>query len=139
MIVISGIDHVVFRVVDAGRMVAFYTAVLGGTLEKVQADIGLWQIRLGSALIDLVPVDGQIGRMGGAAPGAEGRNVDHVCLAVAHWDEAAIRAHLARHGVDSGETEMRFGATGQGPSIYITDPEGNRLELKGPSNPPKGG
>lgn len=136
---ISGIDHVVFRVVDAGRMADFYTDVLGGRLEKVQADIGLWQIRLGSALIDLVPVDGPIGRAGGAPPGPEARNVDHVCLMLAHWDEAAIRAHLARHGVEVGETALRFGATGQGPSIYITDPEGNRLELKGPSAPPKGG
>lgn len=136
MITIRDIDHVVFRVVDLDRVARFYTDVLGARFEKHQPDIGLYQLRIGNALVDLVPVDGPLGREGGAAPGAEGRNVDHVCFRVLPWDEAAIRAHLAAHGVAPVEILSRYGAEGDGPSIYLSDPEGNRLELKGPPWPP---
>ena len=73
-----------------------------------------------------------MGQMGGAAPGKEGRNLDHFCLRVEPFDEDAIRRHLARHGIDAGELKSRYGAEGQGPSFYINDPEGNVVELKGP-------
>ncbi len=135
MIRIVGIDHVVLRVVDLARMLAFYRDVLGCALEKEQADIGLWQLRAGRSLVDLVPVDGKLGRQGGAAPGREGRNVDHVCFRIEPFDEAALRTHLAAHGVTAGDTVARYGAEGQGPSIYVEDPEGNVVELKGPPGP----
>ncbi|HTH79496.1 MAG TPA: VOC family protein, partial [Ramlibacter sp.] len=79
-----------------------------------------------------VPVDGKLGRMGGAAPGAEARNLDHFALRVDMYDEEAIRAHLQAHGVEPGESGSRYGAEGEGPSIYLRDPEGNMIELKGP-------
>ena len=131
-IVIREIDHVVLRVVDLARVERFYREVLGCTVARRQEAIGLIQLRAGSALVDLVPVDGKLGRMGGAAPGKEGRNVDHICFRLEPFDEAAIRAHLAAHGVDAGPTDSRFGAEGEGPSIYLQDPEGNTIELKGP-------
>lgn len=131
MITIRGIDHVVFRVVDLDRMARFYIDVLGARFEKHQEAIGLYQVRIGDALIDLVPVGGKLGAMGGAAPGAEGRNVDHVCFRVLPWDGEAILAELASHGIE-GEIVSRYGAEGEGPSIYLHDPEGNMLELKGP-------
>jgi catechol 2,3-dioxygenase-like lactoylglutathione lyase family enzyme len=126
------IDHVVLRVVDVDAMRAFYCDVLGCTLERVQEKIGLVQLRAGRSIVDLVPVDSELGRAGGAAPGAQGRNMDHFCLRVDPFDDAAIRAHLQAHGVPAGPTAQRFGAEGQGPSIYLTDPEGNVVELKGP-------
>lgn len=132
MIRIRGIDHVVFRVRDLDRALAFYRDVLGCSLEREQASLGLWQLRAGNALIDLVPVDGPLGRVGGAAPAQEGRNVDHVCLALDDWDEARIRRHLASHGVRTEPATTRFGAEGAGPSLYLTDPDGNTLELRGP-------
>ena len=135
MIRISGIDHVVFRVRDLDRSMRFYTEILGAKLEKAQEEIGLWQLRAGTALIDLVPVDGELGRAGGAAPGPEGRNVDHVCYRVFPWDGEAIHAHLRHHGIE-GEIVSRYGAEGNGPSIYLSDPEGNLVELKGPPWPP---
>ena len=92
------IDHLVLRVVDLPRMQRFYVEALGCTLQRRQDAIGLVQLRAGNALIDLVPVDGPLGRAGGAAPGREGRNLDHFCLRIEPFDEAAIRAHLARHG-----------------------------------------
>lgn len=133
MIRIRHIDHVVLRVVDLDVMIRFYCGVLGCTVERRQDEIGLVQLRAGSALVDLVPVDGKLGRQGGAAPGGEGRNLDHLCFRVEPFDDAGIRAHLGAHGVACGPTEPRYGAEGEGPSIYLDDPEGNTLELKGPA------
>jgi len=132
MIHIREIDHIVLRVTDLEAMIGFYCSVLGCTIARRQDAIGLIQLRAGSALVDLVPVDGKLGRMGGAAPGAGGRNLDHVCFRVEPFDAAAIRAHLASHGVAAGPVESRYGAEGEGPSIYLQDPEGNTVELKGP-------
>jgi glyoxylase I family protein len=125
------LDHVVLRVRDVAAMQAFYCEVLGCRVEREQPAIGLLQLRAGASLIDLVAVDGKIGRQGGAAPGAEGRNVDHVCLAVDPFDRDAITAHLQAHGVRLGEFGTRYGAEGDGPSQYLFDPEGNLIELKG--------
>ncbi len=93
---------------------------------------GLVQLRAGHSLVDLVPVDGQLGRAGGAPPGAEGRNLDHFCFRVEPFDAVAVHQHLEAFGVAAGPVESRYGAEGVGPSIYVTDPEGNVVELKGP-------
>jgi glyoxylase I family protein len=135
MLRIRHLDHLVLRVTDLRTMMAFYTDVLGCPVEKVQEDLGLYQLRAGSGLIDLVPVDGKLGRMGGAAPAAEGRNLDHFCLRVEPFDAEAIIAHLRAHGADPAPVASRYGAEGQGPSIYVSDPEGNVVELKGPPAP----
>ncbi|HVI91454.1 MAG TPA: VOC family protein [Dongiaceae bacterium] len=127
---LGGIDHVVLRVRDRQVMLDFYRDVLGCTLEREQAEIGLTQLRAGQSLIDFVDLAGKLGRMGGAGPGKEGRNVDHICLAISPFDEAAIRAHLRQYGVSAGETGSRYGAGGEGPSIYLQDPEDNTIELK---------
>ncbi|RNF82677.1 VOC family protein [Montanilutibacter psychrotolerans] len=126
------IDHVVLRVRDVDLMRAFYCDVLGCTVERNQEAIGLLQLRAGRSLIDLVGVDGKLGRMGGAAPGVEGRNMDHLCLRAEPFDRAAIVAHLEAHGVRVGDFGSRYGAEGEGPSQYLFDPEGNVVELKGP-------
>lgn len=131
MITIQAIDHVVLRVTDLDRVARFYIDVLGARWEKKQEAVGLYQLRVGTSLIDLVPIDGKLGRAGGAAPGAEGRNVDHVCYRVLPWDGPAIVAELETHGI-AAEIVSRYGAEGEGPSIYLSDPEGNMLELKGP-------
>ena len=132
MIRIRDIDHLVLRVSDLDAMLHFYCDVLGCTIERRQESIGLVQLRAGRSLVDLVPIDGQLGRAGGAAPGVEGRNLDHFCFRVEPFDEAGIRRVLETHGIAAGSTESRYGAEGEGPSIYVTDPEGNVVELKGP-------
>jgi catechol 2,3-dioxygenase-like lactoylglutathione lyase family enzyme len=132
---LAGLDHLVLRVTDLPRQVAFYVDVLGCSIERRQDEIGLVQLRAGRSLIDLVPVDGKLGRLGGAAPGLEGRNLDHFCLRVDPFDETAIRAHLSAHGIAAGPTDSRYGAEGEGPSLYLSDPEGNVVELKGPPDP----
>jgi glyoxylase I family protein len=131
MINIREIDHIVLRVVELDRMLDFYCGVLGCSIEKRQDAIGLVQLRAGRSLIDLVPVSGQLGQAGGAVPGAGGRNLDHFCLRVQPFDETAIRSHLAAHGIEAGAMESRYGAEGEGPSIYLADPESNVVELKG--------
>jgi len=137
MLNIVALDHVVFRVRDVPAMLRFYERVLGARLERTLEELGLYQLRTGSALIDLVDVNGKLGREGGAGPGAEGRNVDHVCLQVLPWNGEAILAHLAAHGIAQARISTRYGAQGFGPSIYIADPEGNTIELKGPPDSPQ--
>jgi len=133
LIAIRDIDHVVLRVRDLARSLVFYRDVLGCAVELARPGIGLWQLRAGRSMVDLVPVDGKLGAAGGAALGAEGRNVDHLCFRVDPFDESDIRAHLASHGIAAGTTEQRVGAEGIGPSIYVEDPDGNVIELKGPA------
>lgn len=132
MIRIRDIDHLVLRIRDLDAMLHFYCEVLGCTLERRADSIGLIQLRAGRSLIDLVPVDGKLGREGGAAPTSEARNLDHFCVRLDPFDEADIRAHLDRFGIKAGPVESRYGAEGAGPSIYLDDPEGNVVELKGP-------
>ncbi len=132
MIRIREIDHVVLRVVDLERALRFYCDALGCVVERRQDSIGLVQLRAGRSLIDLVPVEGKLGRAGGSAPGREGRNMDHFCVRVEPFDGNAIRAQLESLGFSPGPIEERYGAEGGGPSIYVDDPDGNVVELKGP-------
>ena len=123
-------------------MQRFYCDVLGAKLAGERPDFGMVHLRAGASMIDLIDFDGPLGRAGGAAPGKEGRNMDHLCLRVEPFDREAIVAHLEAHGVAVGEIRERYGAEGNGLSIYLTDPEGNLVELKGPSDgkgppPPK--
>lgn len=129
---VRGIDHVVIRAKDVGVMVRFYSEVLGCVLERADPDIGLYQLRAGRSLIDLVDIRGELGRAGGGVPDREARNMDHLCVGVEPFDEQALRQHLESHGVSPGAVLQRYGAEGRGPSIYIEDPEHNVVELKGP-------
>ena len=131
MFQIRDIDHVVLRVTDLERMIGFYCEVLGCTVHWRRPDLGLVHLRAGNVMIDLVPVDGQLGRKGGAAAGAEGRNMDHFCVRVAPFDVDDIVKHLEAHQARVGEIRPRFGAEGEGVSIYVYDPEDNLVELKG--------
>lgn len=129
---VKGIDHVVIRANDVSVMVRFYSEVLGCVLERADPDIGLYQLRAGRSLIDFVDIRSELGRAGGGAPRPDSRNMDHLCLGVDPFDEQTLRHHLAAHRVAPGDVFRRYGAEGQGPSMYIEDPEHNVVELKGP-------
>ena len=133
MFQILGLDHIVLRVRDLKRMTRFYTEVIGCRVDRVREELGLTHLRAGEAMIDLVAVDGELGKRGGAPAGADGRNVDHFCLRIEPFDATALVSHLASHGITPGAVKTRYGAEGSGPSLYLTDPEGNGIELKGPS------
>ena len=131
---LQGLDHVVLRVRDLNRVLGFYK-LLGCRLVKENVEAGIYHLHCGgSTLIDLIPIDGMCGKQGGAPPSVKdgGHNLDHICLKVEPFDEKAIRAHLKeKMGLEGEECMRRFGADGDGPSIYIKDPEGNGVELKG--------
>ncbi|HTV88206.1 MAG TPA: VOC family protein [Stellaceae bacterium] len=120
---VKGLDHIVLRVADIDRAVAFYGDVLGCPVERRLPEIGLVQLRAGASMIDLVPR---------TEDEEDGRNVDHFAVQVERMDVPALSAHLRRHNIDPGEVRRRYGAEGYGSSIYITDPDGNTVELKGP-------
>ena len=130
---IRGLDHVVLRVADLATSISFFCDVLGCNEERRLDALGLVQLRAGTCLIDLVDVASPLGELGGKAAGAEARNMDHFAVALETFDEAAIRSHLEAHGVEPGEVAERYGANGNGPSMYIRDPDGNVVELKGPA------
>ncbi|MBI2748334.1 MAG: VOC family protein [Burkholderiales bacterium] len=134
MLTIREIDHVVLRVRDIDSMRRFYCDVLGAAHVAYRPEFGMSHLRAGTSMIDLVAVDGPLGKKGGAASGKEGRNMDHLCLRIEPFDQDAIVAHLKAHGVEVGAIHRRFGAEGNGISIYVMDPEGNTVELKGPSD-----
>lgn len=135
---VLGIDHVVLRVSDLERMVRFYCDVLGCLMERRSSDeLGLVQLRAGRSLIDLVAADGALGRQDGSPPGGAGRNLHHFCVRVHPFAEEMIRERLARHGVTCGPLGMHYGAEGMGPALYLEDPEGNIVELKGPATGPE--
>ena len=119
---IRNLDHVVLRVRDMDAAIAFYTGVLGCREERRLAKIGLVQLRAGASLIDLVPGE----------PDTSGANMDHFAVRIVPFDEANLRAWLAEHGVETQAALPRYGAEGTGPSLYIRDPDGNMVELKGP-------
>ena len=120
---VKGLDHVVLRVADMDRAIAFYEQVLGLHIERRLESIGLVQLRAGAAMIDLVPR---------TEDEDDGRNMDHFAVRIEEMDVPALTAHLRRHGIDPGEVCRRYGAEGYGSSIYVTDTDGNTVELKGP-------
>ena len=126
----KGLDHVVLRAKNIDRMLGFYRDVLGLPVAKHNDPLGLWHLKAGSSMIDLVDMNGPLGKDGGPKP-SKARNVDHLALKVEPFDEAAILAYLESRGVTAEPAKMRFGADGDGPSIYLSDPEGNGVELKG--------
>ena len=128
---IRGLDHVVLRVRDLERALRFYCGALGCTEERRSDALGLVQLRAGASLVDLVVVDSPLGRLGGPAAGESGRNMDHFAVQLERFDETQLRAHLASHGVAPGDVAQRYGALGMGPSMYVRDPDGNVVELKG--------
>lgn len=129
---IAGLDHVVLRVADVARAINFYRDVLGCPVERTIEDLGLYQLRAGTTLIDLVDVNGNLGKQGGRPPTDEGHNMDHVCVRIDPFDADYLSSYLSENGVTPGDVGRRYGADGYGPSMYIQDPDGNTVELKGP-------
>ncbi|WP_336354571.1 VOC family protein [Pseudomonas granadensis] len=130
---IQRIDHIVLRVADLQRSIDFYAEVFGAEVVRHNQPLGLVHLRAGTSMIDLVDLQGELGRKGGGAAGAERRNVDHFCLRIEPFDEAALTVHLQACGLTVEKAARRFGAEGYGLSLYCFDPDGNQVELKGPS------
>ena len=121
---VERIDHVVLRVRDLVGMVRFYEQVLGFREERRIERLNLVQMRAGASMLDLVASETQ---------GAVVPNMDHLCFRIEPFNRDAIVMRLAPFGISVGETVERYGAEGNGPSVYFHDPEGNQIELKGPA------
>lgn len=129
------IDHVVLRVSDLPRALRFYRDVLGCTVARERPSLGMVHLHAGTSVVDLIDIHGKLGQPGGPAAGEQGRNMAHLCLRVEPFDEAQLREHLQQHGVSvDGPASRNFGAEGDGLSLYLRDPDGNGVELKGPSS-----
>lgn len=118
---VVGLDHVVLRAADVERTLAFYQQVLGLAGERVDE----W--RAGSAPFPSVRIDAStiIDLLPGAPDGA---NLDHLCLVVAGADLDAL---ARRPELDVVEGPVRrWGAQGQGTSLYVRDPDGTVVELR---------
>ena len=130
-----GIDHVVFLVSDMERALAFYVDVLNCRRGFTYPALGMEQVWFGSALIVLWDITGP--GAANAVPEVQGgRNVDHVCLSCGPFDHDALKAHLAVHGVIIDREANHGGARGMGASFYLHDPDGNKIEIKGPPEHP---
>ena len=125
------IDHIVLRSARYRELIDFYCDVIGCTLEReTTAEFGLTQLRAGNALIDIVDVNGELGKAGGGAAGPSGNNLDHFCLQIETFDEAELIEYLSSRGIDCGEFHERYGAQGMGRSLYLSDIDGNTVELR---------
>lgn len=125
-----GLDHVVLHVRDQEVSRRFYTDILGCTLDHVNAKFSLVQLRFGQNLIDLLPLDP-------AAPAPRPESgMDHLCLSIRCDDLQKVAEDLKARGVTvEGDVVKRRGAFGEGPSLYLRDPDGYRIELKPRSGP----
>lgn len=118
---VVGLDHVVLNVADVERSLAFYRDELGLAPERVdewrRGDAPFPSVRVDEhTIIDLL-----------AAP-RTGENADHVCLVVDPVDLDAVKASGRFEVVDG--PAVRFGARGNGTSLYVRDPDGNTVELR---------
>ncbi len=121
------LDHVVLRTTDLEKMIAFYER-LGAVVVRRMEQMEMVQLRFGSSMLDLVASKDPVGADGEA----ESRNLDHFAVRISPYDEAAILAFCEKHGIEAQPMKKLLGADGFGPAVYLRDPEGNRVEVKGP-------
>ena len=120
---VIGIDHFVLTVASIERTVAFYTCVLGMTVE-VFGPLQRTALRFGAHKINLHQADNTFDPKA-AVPTLGSADV---CFLVD--DLAGTEAHLAACGVAVlVPSSTRAGARGPLTSIYIRDPDQNLVEL----------
>ncbi len=123
------LDHLVLRTNDAERLIAFYRG-LGCEVVRRVARMNLTQLAAGASMIDIIGTD--------VSDTEAGRNLDHFALRVAPFDREAILTFCETHGIPAEAPEpLLLGADGYGPAVYIEDPDGNWVELKGPPEKPR--
>ncbi|MBF0279907.1 MAG: VOC family protein [SAR324 cluster bacterium] len=133
MFQILQLDHVVLRVSDREKMIHFYTQALGCEIVRSSESGGITMMRAGRSMIDLLVFE-ENNQPEDLSQTKESRNMDHFCLRIEPFDEIEICKHLSQFGVTPSPAKTRLGAEGEGLSMYLEDPEGNTIELKGPSS-----
>ena len=131
--VVERLDHLVLRTENIEKLRDFYLSLGCIVVRDLTKTVGLLQLRLGTSMLDLVDVHGQMGESGGSAPGSSGLNLDHFAVRVEPFDVDQILEFCDSLGITGKfATELVLGAEGYGKAVYIEDPDGNRIELKGP-------
>ena len=124
LVCIKALDHIALRVQNVEAALSFYAGLLGLPTERVE----LWRdnqvpfpsVRLNrDTLIDL---------MEGVSAGSD---LDHYCLVIEATDMVALKARFEAVGVVVQEgPATRWGAHGEGTSLYVLDPDGHVVELR---------
>lgn len=138
MVKIRAIDHLVLRAIETERMLDFYHPVLGCEAIRADADQCLTEFGAGDGLIGLVPASARPVSGEGDAGAAARTRLEHFCLTLANWNETGLRQCLHALGVDTRDVGVRPGTREAVPSLYLNDPDGNTVELKGPAAYPRG-
>jgi glyoxylase I family protein len=125
MFTVLGLDHVVIRANDPAMLISFYQDVLGCRLERELPELGLFQLRAGHSLIDV------LARRDASEPSEP--NMDHFCLRIEPFEAESLARHFENLDIPVRLASRVYGAQGYGPALYISDPEGNTVELKGPA------
>lgn len=134
---IKRLDHIVLRTANVQRLTNFYLD-LGLTIERdAREQFGLMQLRMGEALLDILDIDGPLG-VDAESPVRNRANLDHFAVRIEPFDDAAIQDFCKTRGIEAVSRASLLGAEGYGPAVVITDPDGNRVELKGPATTTQG-
>lgn len=132
MLTVTAMDHIVLNVRDMDTILDFYINVLGLQGERIEAyqqgDVPFPSVRINAdTLIDLFPVQAAATD----APTQQPEHLNHFCMVIAKADMQQVIAHLESHGVTIEEGPItRWGAHGNGTSIYFCDPEGRQIEIR---------
>ena len=130
---ITALDHIVLNVGDIDRALQFYTGVLGLEGERVErfrsGKVGFPSVRItDGTIIDLFPRKTVESRP--VSEKVDG-NLNHLCLVVDAGDFAGVMEELKKNQIAVREGPVsRWGARGQGTSVYFLDPDGNEVEIR---------
>jgi catechol 2,3-dioxygenase-like lactoylglutathione lyase family enzyme len=118
---VTDLDHIVLSCADVEETLAWYIDVLGLTPVRLdewrRGDAPFPSVRINlSTIIDLV--------RGGAVDG----RLEHFCVVIEPIDLDALAASGSFDVVDGPDT--RYGARGNGTSLYVRDPDGAVVELR---------
>jgi catechol 2,3-dioxygenase-like lactoylglutathione lyase family enzyme len=120
-LIVTGLDHIVLNVADVERSLSFYVDQLG--LQPVRVEE--WrrqQVPFPSARVDASTIIDLL-----RTP-RTGENANHFCLVVDPTDFDSIKASGRFEVVDG--PGRRYGAQGDGTSLYVRDPDDNVVELR---------
>ena len=129
-----GLDHVALNVRDIDRALDFYCDVLG--LEALRVDefksgkVTFPSVRVsGGTILDFMPIPDSAGPQDTESSGVEAMN--HLCMVTSEAGFNELTSRLKTHAVAVEQGPVtRWGAKGNGTSIYLLDPEGNRVEVR---------
>jgi len=125
-------DHIVLNVSDIDRSLQFYVGVLGLAPDRVDdyksGKVGFPSVRINEqTIIDLFPPE----RQETSGAGGRAQNLNHLCLATENEDMQAVADYLTGHGIEIETGPIRrWGAKGNGTSVYFRDPDHNLVEIR---------